>query len=123
MADDSVKTDIEVWYTNPDTGGMFGFGYPLPEAIAEQVRAGKLWPCDPDGHQLPPPTQEADLTGGGTDPIEEAVLHPCADCGEVAMRGLDGEYLELCRRCAAKGMAATLEAAKAAPATKPAKVK
>jgi len=97
MADDSNPTGIQVWYRNPSTGGLFGFGLPLPEAIAEQVRAGALIQCDPDAPELPPPAQEADLTGGGTG-LEEAVLHPCGTCGEVAVLGADGEYTDRCAK-------------------------
>lgn len=93
MAEDG----IDVQYRNPSTDVTFGFGLPLPEAIATQVRTGKLVPCDPDGPQLPPPAQEADLTGGGTGE-DEAVLHPCGNCGEVAARDDSGEYLDHCAK-------------------------
>lgn len=69
------------YYENPETGGVFGFGEPLPASIVDQIKAGMLRPCDPseDVASVPPqtdPEPKADGNGkddGGTDaatPVE-----------------------------------------------------
>jgi hypothetical protein len=111
MADDSTpdafvslgSDEIDVWFLNPNTGGIFGFGLPLPEAIAAQVRAGTLIACaGPDSHGLPPSFV---LEAAGTDDDgtgeDEAILHPCLECGDTAAR-VDGEWLEHCATHAPK---------------------
>lgn len=41
------------YYENPDTGAVFGFGEPLPEAIVDQIKARKLRRCDPPEDAVP----------------------------------------------------------------------
>jgi hypothetical protein len=82
------------YYENPETGGTFGFGEPLPAFIADQIRAGMLRRCDPpaDAASALPETElvpKADGTGeddGGADavtrigtPPPDAELLPEAD--------------------------------------------
>lgn len=101
MAEDSTQTadtdhGIDIWYRNPNTGLEFGFGLPLPEAIATQVRSGALVACRPDtpGLSSPNALEAAGADGDGTGD-DEAILHPCLDCGDTAVR-VDGEWTEHC---------------------------
>lgn len=98
--------EIDVWYRNEATGGVFGFSLPLPEAIAKQVHAKTLTPCSPEGvpETSAPPVKEADLTGGtGLDDDEdEPGLYPCLECGETAVKGDDGFYTDHCAKHAPK---------------------
>lgn len=63
------------YYKNPETGGVFGFGEPLPASIADQIQAGMLRPCGPPVDAVPvspesDPEPKADGTGqddGDTD--------------------------------------------------------
>lgn len=97
--------DIDVWYRNETTGGVFGFGLPLPAEIAKQVAAKVLTRCSPEGmpETSVPPVKEADLTGG-TDPEgeDEPGLYPCLDCGETAVKDADGFYTDHCAKHTSK---------------------
>lgn len=92
---------IDVWYRNETTGGVFGFGLPLPAEIAKQVAAKVLTPCSPEGtpETSAPPVKEADLTGG-TDPDDEdePSLYPCLNCGETAVKDAAGFYTDHCAK-------------------------
>lgn len=91
--------EIDVWYRNESTGGVFGFGLPLPAEIAKQVAAKVLTPCSPEGTETSvPPVKEADLTGG-TDPDEdEPALYPCEECGDVAVKNAEGFFTDFCAK-------------------------
>lgn len=108
MAEDStdvavIDDGIDVWYRNPNTGLTFGFGLPLPEAIAIQVRSGALVACGPDDPGLLSPSAlEAAGTDGDGTGDDEAILHPCLDCGDTAVRDDGGEWTERCGRHTAK---------------------
>lgn len=107
--------EIDVWYRNEATGGVFGFSLPLPDAIAKQVAAKTLTPCTPEGipETSAPPAQEADLTGGtGLDDDDEPALYPCLDCGDTAVKGDDGFYTEHCAQHTPKPATAARSAKK-----------
>lgn len=97
---DTPDTGIEVWYQNPDVGGVFGFGLPLPGQILPQIKAGNLVRCaGPDGsiRDSAVAVVEAD-DDGAADPVQEAVLYPCGECGEVAAKDADGFYTDHCAK-------------------------
>lgn len=102
VTDDAPDLGIEVWYQNPETGGTFGFGLPLPPSIPPQIAAGRLRECaGPDGGWVAPDSaaavSEAD-GDGAADPEQEAVLYPCQDCGKVAAKDTDGFYTDHCEK-------------------------
>lgn len=99
-ASGDATDEIDVWYGNPATGGVFGFGLPLPVSIPPQIANGNLVRMDgPDGapqaFALPDPM--ADGSGGADlDPEDDPVLHPCAECGTVAIK-VRGKWTEHCK--------------------------
>lgn len=97
---DTPDSGIEVWYQNPDVGGVFGFGLPLPGQILPQIKAGNLVRCaGPDGgiRDSAVAVVEAD-DDGAADPGQEAVLYPCQDCGEVAAKDDNGFFTDHCAK-------------------------
>lgn len=99
IVDQAPDLDIEVWYENPNTGGVFGYGLPLPKQILPQIKAGNLVRCaGPDGSgSLDSAAVVSEADGdGAADPGQEAVLYPCQDCGEVAAKDKNGYYTDYC---------------------------
>jgi len=93
--------DIDVWYCNETTGGVFGFSLPLLPEIEKQVAAKVLTPCSPKGipETSAPPVKEADLTGGtGLDDEDEPGLYPCMECGETAAKDGEGFFTDYCAK-------------------------
>lgn len=94
--------DIDVWYGNPETGGVFGFSLPLPPSIPPQIAKGSLVRVDgPDSdipQEVPPLDPMADgASGGSTGDEDDPILHPCQECGNVAVK-VDGAWTEHCGR-------------------------
>jgi len=91
--------EINVWYANPTTGGTFGFGLPLPVSIPPQIAAGNLVRVDgPDGAPQAFALPESTADGSGSadfDPEDDPILHPCAECGTVAVK-VGGAWTEHC---------------------------
>lgn len=101
--------EIDVWYAHRETGGTFGFSLPLPKAVVPQVANGNLVRIDgPDGtpEAFSPPESMADGTGGeDIDPADDPILHPCLDCGDLAVKA-DGVWTDQCAKHTPKPTAA-----------------
>lgn len=98
---DTPDLGIDVWYENPDTGGTFGFGLPLPKQVLPQIKAGNLVRCagatGSGTRDSAVAVSEAD-GDGAADPGQEAVLYPCEDCGEAAAKDDAGFFTEHCAK-------------------------
>jgi len=100
VVDDTPDLGIEVWYENVQTGGMFGFGLPLPKQILPQIKNGNLKRvAGPAGT----PTNSAVAVleadeDGAADSGEDPAMFPCEECGETAAKDADGFYTDHCAK-------------------------
>lgn len=100
VVDDMPDLGIDVWYEHAETGGVFGFGLPLPKQVIPQIKNGNLKRvAGPDG--TPPDSAAAVLEAdedGAADPVDDPALFPCQECGDVAAKDADGFYTDHCAK-------------------------
>jgi len=90
--------EIDVWCAHRETGGVFGFGLPLPVSIPPQIANGNLVRVDPDGAPQAFALPESTADGSGSadfDSDDDPILHPCGECGTVAVK-IGGAWTEHC---------------------------